>query len=290
MSESSNSTKNKFTYRLAPDGRCVVRMASTDTEETIVFPAEIDGHRVTTIGYRACTGCSLVKEIIVPEGITEIESFAFTDCPALTRVHLPATLMTVSSYLFSSGNAVSLITYPKGTVPRYLFEKERQSLAQDRRIVTRGNGAGEEDADGTVGIYEIPPYTEREYAVLYERDFTLNVTRLDAGAARAALAEVGQTYELIQKTVKTYDVYSSDGVDPNDRDTEEHALALAVKNLVFREGACCGIYYKDAFFDGVLFFDGTETGLLQHASRELCFGHPLDYYINTFQKLLLKKK
>lgn len=46
------------------------------------------------------------KEIIVPEGVKEIEDLAFSECEALTHVHLPSTLERISGNALRSHKAV----------------------------------------------------------------------------------------------------------------------------------------------------------------------------------------
>ena len=291
MSEQVCESKNVFTYKATADGCCDIYMASTDTDEVIEFPAEINGLRVTAIGYNGARGCKNVKTVIVPEGVTRIKSFAFCDCQNLVRIHVPSTLERVNRFTVNdwlSGNNAAVITCPKGASQSWQIEKNY--LPEKRIVVTSSAEAGEKNEDGTVGIYTILPY-ETDLELLYQRTVFLSVEQYASDKADVALREVKQNYELILEKVQTYDVYSSDGVSPDDKDVSTSVLDLGPQNILFsKDGACCGIFYKDKNFNGLLFFDGTTLGTLTYLDRKLCYGHPLDYYIDTCYKLILRKK
>ncbi|MBE6567906.1 MAG: hypothetical protein E7657_04525 [Ruminococcaceae bacterium] len=287
MSEQTNGSKNIFTYRPTAEGCCDILMGSTDTEETIKFPTEIDGLRVTGIGYQACKDCKNVKVVFVPEGATRIKSFAFSGCTRLVRINLPTTLEKVDADILYDNDAF-LVTCSKGKRPSFQIDESR---FPPKSVFITGVGAGKDWGNGTVGIYTVSPFDETYCEILYQKKHFLRVAPYTATQAEAALAAVKQSYELTLKTVRTYDVYSSDGVDGNDRDESVENIDLGLENLVFSEdGTCLGVFYKNKSLDGILFLDGTTLGNVDCANRELCYGHPLDYYINTYQKLTLKKR
>ena len=287
MSEQTNASRNVFTYKPTTEGCCDIFMGSTDTEETIKFPTEIDGLRVTGIGFQACKDCKNVKVVFVPEGVTRIKSFAFSGCTRLVRINLPTTLEEVNADILYDNDAF-LVTCSKGKRPSWQIDESR---FPPKSVLITGVGAGKDWGNGTVGIYTVSPIDETYCEILYQKKHFLRVAPYTATKAEAALAAVKQSYELTLKTVRTYDVYSSDGVDGNDRDESVENIDLGLENLVFSEdGTCLGVFYKNKNLDGILFLDGTTLGNVDCANRELCYGHPLDYYINTYQKLTLKKR
>ena len=287
MSEQTNGSKNIFTYMPTAEGCCDILMGSTDTEETIKFPTEIDGLRVTGIGYQACKDCKNVKVVFVPEGVTRIKSFAFSGCTSLVRINLPTTLERVNADILYDNDAF-LVTCSKGKRPSWQIEESR---FPPKSVLITGVGAGKDWGNGTVGIYTVSPIDETYCEILYQKKHFLRVAPYTATQAETALAAVKQSYELTLKTVRTYDVYSSDGVDGDDRDEFVKTVELKLENLVFSQnGDCVGVFYKEQDLCGILFFDGTVLGKVNSMDRKLCYGHPLDYYINTDQKLTLTKK
>ena len=84
--------------------------AGSDTD--LVIPAEIDGKKVTTIGYGAFDywlhkdqDASIYKNIqtiTVSEGITTFELYAFSCLPGLTRIEIPKTAVSIETSQFLS--------------------------------------------------------------------------------------------------------------------------------------------------------------------------------------------
>lgn len=71
-----------YTYIINEDGtltltKCVV----SEDEADIILPSEIDGKKVTVIGRKSgellLDGCPDYKKIIIPEGVTEVDTSAF---------------------------------------------------------------------------------------------------------------------------------------------------------------------------------------------------------------------
>ena len=84
--------------------------AGSDTD--LVIPAEINGKKVTTIGYGAFDywlhkdqDASIYKNIqtiTVSEGITTFELYAFSCLPGLTRIEIPKTAVSIETSQFLS--------------------------------------------------------------------------------------------------------------------------------------------------------------------------------------------
>lgn len=66
------------------------------------------------IGKSAFTYCESLKEIIIPDGVTEIGDGAFESCDVLERVHLPQSLTKISRGLFNLCDNLSDVNIPDG--------------------------------------------------------------------------------------------------------------------------------------------------------------------------------
>ena len=55
-----------------------------------------------------------LKEVTIPEGITTIQSNAFSDCTKLEKIALPESLEKIGSYAFSNCTSLKQITLPGG--------------------------------------------------------------------------------------------------------------------------------------------------------------------------------
>ena len=90
--------------------------------QTLSIPSTYNGTSVTSIGYRAFenmkftsvempnnlkyigassfSGCSNLREVVIPYGVEVIESFAFQNCSSLIRVTIPNTVTTIDYAAF----------------------------------------------------------------------------------------------------------------------------------------------------------------------------------------------
>ncbi len=103
-------TYGDLTYTVA-DGCVTISGCDTKVTETEI-PSEIDGMPVTRIGSTAFYGCALTS-IVIPEGVTEIESGAFWHSAALADVKLPSTLTTIQGFAFNDCAALADIAIPE---------------------------------------------------------------------------------------------------------------------------------------------------------------------------------
>ena len=59
---------------------------------------------VTSIGFAAFYGCSVLSSVNIPDSVTSIENVAFCDCPALSRISIPDSVTKVGGQaLYNTG-------------------------------------------------------------------------------------------------------------------------------------------------------------------------------------------
>lgn len=80
-----------FTYTLNPDGTAEI-FSYSGNAESLTLPTELDGIKVTSIGYEAFRRNETLKSVTVPEGIVNIGTAAFTSCKKLEALTLPEDL------------------------------------------------------------------------------------------------------------------------------------------------------------------------------------------------------
>ncbi|MBE6581526.1 MAG: hypothetical protein E7650_07955 [Ruminococcaceae bacterium] len=66
----------------------------------VQIPAMLDGHPVKKIGERAFEGNEALAAVVVPEGVTEIDWFAFYSCAALQEISLPTSVALIGHAVF----------------------------------------------------------------------------------------------------------------------------------------------------------------------------------------------
>lgn len=125
-SESKYGTEGEYGYEILDDGTIKItgyhRNDPPDTYgvDWAVVPSQIAGRKVTVIGAGAFRDCCSVVDIIIPESVTTIESFAFTESWAL--ISIPSTVTKIGSWAFSGCGGLYIsgstelfgITIPEG--------------------------------------------------------------------------------------------------------------------------------------------------------------------------------
>ena len=88
---------------------------------------------------------SLVKEVSIGKGITEICGSALAKCSALTKVTLPDTLTTIGAYAFYFCSSLPEITIPDSVkeIGVYAFENGILGHPEDLVIYVSSTAAGE---------------------------------------------------------------------------------------------------------------------------------------------------
>lgn len=107
-----------FSYTLDANGNATIT-AYNGTESNLTIPNVIDGHAVSTIGAHAfdesrnSTNGSAIKNLVISEGITIIDGWAFTGCENLESVKLPESLAKLDWQIFLGCAKLSNINIPK---------------------------------------------------------------------------------------------------------------------------------------------------------------------------------
>lgn len=107
-------TDDCFVYSVADGTATVTELLNPEAEE-LVIPATISGYPVTVIGEYLCQDMGALKKISLPEGLKEIEGYAFENCVALEEIQFPSSLTTIRDSAFFSCNSLTSVTFPKNT-------------------------------------------------------------------------------------------------------------------------------------------------------------------------------
>lgn len=75
---------------------------------------QIDMGNVTKIGEDCFYYCTALKEIMIPEGVTELVGAAFAYCMSLERVTLPSTIQKLGDHCFYSCAKLAEVNVPEG--------------------------------------------------------------------------------------------------------------------------------------------------------------------------------
>ncbi len=88
-----------------------------DALETIKF---VGGGNISLIPAKIFSGCSALKTITLPEGITSIEAGAFYNAKALTKIVIPSAVNKIQDEAFKSCVALESITFEDGSNLTYI--------------------------------------------------------------------------------------------------------------------------------------------------------------------------
>ena len=83
----------------------------TGSATELEFPSQIDGYTVTEINLSNFFFANDFVNVIIPNGVTKIGSYAFNNCSSLTSVTLPDSLISIGSSAFSGCEALETVFY-----------------------------------------------------------------------------------------------------------------------------------------------------------------------------------
>ena len=109
---SSAETYGDYEYRELEDGTVEITLYVGD--DTVVdIPSEIEGKRVTSIGFGAFCDCDSVTSITIPSSVTNIGESAFSWCESLTSITIPDSVKSIGESAFFRCTSLTSITIPK---------------------------------------------------------------------------------------------------------------------------------------------------------------------------------
>ena len=102
-----------WSYTENKDGTINIRSCRS-TDEEIVFPATLDGKKVSSVYCDDIPSyCNTIESAVISEGIEMVGRDAFNHCTELQNVSLPEGLKTIAGYAFDSCTSLKTITIPE---------------------------------------------------------------------------------------------------------------------------------------------------------------------------------
>ena len=173
-----------FTYEIVDGTAIITKYNNLSTTETLVIPDTLDGHPVSVIdGFGkaqnlkevilpntvqiidsyAFNGCANLQVVHLNEGILQIASCAFKDCVSLKEFSFPTSLERINSEAFKGCSSLISITGGSGlqTIEKDAFFGTSWQDAQPNVLSYGGLIFGYKDSDAFDEILELPPDTRR---------------------------------------------------------------------------------------------------------------------------------
>ena len=116
-------TKNDIEYEVVRAEKEYLKVLKPIKEmNRVVIPSEVDGIPVKEIDGRAFAG-SLLKELVIKEGVETIGDSAFYHCLSLEYVHLPQSLKIIKNEAFAGCEKLSNVDVQEGlhTIEKFAF-------------------------------------------------------------------------------------------------------------------------------------------------------------------------
>lgn len=81
---------------------CVLISCETDASGTVVVPEKIEGKKVVSIAKRAFYNCNKLKNIQLPDTVTQIDEEAFFGCSSISSFNMPDSVNKLGKSVFSN--------------------------------------------------------------------------------------------------------------------------------------------------------------------------------------------
>lgn len=96
---------------VVPDGVTSIGVAAFGDVgiENIILP-----NGLTNIDKYAFSRCASLKSVVIPEGVKSIGDFAFCDCSSLTSIVIPESVKNIGDFAFSTCTSLKSIVIPEG--------------------------------------------------------------------------------------------------------------------------------------------------------------------------------
>ena len=98
-------------YDVYGDEVTIIKYMGSDA--VVVIPYKINGKKVTKLRGEAFSYCDSVKNVIIPESVTDI-SYAFYRCKNLRSVNIPSGVYEIDDHAFEDCNSLESIEIPNG--------------------------------------------------------------------------------------------------------------------------------------------------------------------------------
>lgn len=169
LPQAAAETQENYQYTVKEDGTAEITEVNKECKDSTI-PAELDGHKVTSIGNYAFSTCSNMKIDTIPEGITSIGEGAFMYCDKIQSIRLPEGLTAIGENAFAFCSNLQSVSIPESVTeigegvfmdcpklktieiprenPAYVFSSKALISKKDMAMISYADARG--------GDYEIP--------------------------------------------------------------------------------------------------------------------------------------
>lgn len=117
--EQTPTAGDKLIFHYVVENGAAVIMGYEGGAALVHIPTTLDGYPVKKIGQRAFEGNQSLAAVVVPEGITEIDWFAFYNCIALQEISLPQSLSVLGHAVFDGCADLTVVCTARSYADEY---------------------------------------------------------------------------------------------------------------------------------------------------------------------------
>lgn len=163
LDESGFITSGNYVYRIIDETKKEIEIRGINSSESkLVIPETIDGYKVVSLGYCGTvipdeivyaslqikgTCKDTLQELIIPEGVREIGTGAFSDFIKLRSVLFPESMIYIQARAFINCSSLDNINLPSGTMVQMMAFRGCASL---KNITINCSYLGEEIFEGEI--------------------------------------------------------------------------------------------------------------------------------------------
>ena len=116
-------------FKVADDNTIEIRGYKGEGPDAEI-PSKIGTKTVTAIAENAFKGNTVLKSMIIPEGITRINAFALSKCSALTNVAIPDSVTTIGEWTIVNCKQLIIRCNPGSCAETYAKENNIPFVAE----------------------------------------------------------------------------------------------------------------------------------------------------------------
>lgn len=193
LSVVSGATGQSFTF--TTNNGAITITGAYGASGTWVIPAMINGYPVTSIAGGAFSAHSMTN-VIIPNTVTNIGSYAFQNCPTLKSITLPDSLITMGFAVFGSCTGLTNAVIGGGltTIPLQTFQG---CTSLTNVVISEGVRFIDQEAFENTGLFQVNIPDSVTNIAFYAFDNSLNLTNVVVGSG------------VMTMGVKSFDNYHS---------------------------------------------------------------------------------
>ncbi len=175
-------------YKLIAGGVITITDCSSTATGKIVGPACIEGYPVTVIDNNALEQCDKITEVVISDGVKEIDAYAFLNCDRLKSVSIPESVTLIGSSAFAGCKALNGVVLPSKITS---ISSSAFQLCESLKSITIPEGVTSIGARAFAGCKALTKVSIPESVKKIEASAFANCIALESVKLPEGLTEIG---------------------------------------------------------------------------------------------------